>query len=156
MGSDLKARLKAKFSRRSSTSGSVKSGHSHSHGETQLSQRDESRSLASTDNHSRPASVRLDPQSSSNLGAPAPDADEAPVRIVISPEDSTTTSSSTASTSPSEEVQPQESVTRDPSSQLSAAPKRRTASDGTGKRSAPSHGRNHVQSGQHQRKPNLS
>ncbi|CRK17397.1 hypothetical protein BN1723_011280 [Verticillium longisporum] len=132
MGSDLKARLKAKFSRRSSTSGSVKSGHSHSHGETQLSQRDESRSLASTDNHSRPASVRLDPQFSSNLGAPAPDADEIPVRIVISPKDSTTTSSSTASTSPSEEVQPQESVTRDPSSQLSAAPKRRTASDGTG------------------------
>ncbi|KAG7107438.1 Response regulator mcs4 like protein [Verticillium longisporum] len=134
MGSDLKARLKAKFSRRSSTSGSVKSGHSHSHGETQLSQRDESRSLASTDNHSRPASVRLDPQSSSNLGAPAPapDADEVPVRIVISPEDSTATSSSTASTLPSEEVQPQESVTRDPSSQLSAAPKRRAASDGPG------------------------
>ncbi|KAM0280165.1 hypothetical protein ACHAQH_004237 [Verticillium albo-atrum] len=130
MGSDLKARLKAKFSRRSSTSGSVKSGHSR--GETQHSQRDESRSLASTDDQSRPASVRLDPQSSSNLSALANDGNEVPGKVVIPAEDSTTTATTTATTSPIEEVRPQESGTRDPSSQLSAASNRRTASDAFG------------------------
>lgn len=57
MGSDLKARLKAKFVRRSSTA----SAHSESQSTSQpTSQRDEAKSIASADNPSRPASVRLE------------------------------------------------------------------------------------------------
>ncbi|KAM0323180.1 hypothetical protein ACHAQA_009030 [Verticillium albo-atrum] len=138
MGSDLKARLKAKFSRRSSTSGSVASGHSH--GEAHHSQRDESRSLASTDSPSRPASVRLEPHSSSHLAVSANEHgdDENPADAVRHTEDSTastaTTTTTTASMSSVEEAHhhQQESATRDPSSEVSAVSSRRTASDAPG------------------------
>lgn len=60
MGSNLKARLKAKFIRRSSTGASISSAHSETQTETQhSSQRDEAKSIASADvNRSRPSSIR--------------------------------------------------------------------------------------------------